>query len=142
LRSRFPLRRGQVQPCKGRVKKALGRFLVSASAATSAAATSPAITATATAASTAAGTSASAAATTTGPAALWSGSSFVHIYGPAFHFLAVQAGNPSLGLGLGGHFHKSESSGFAAELISYDIDRTDLAESLESLTQIIFCCVV
>jgi hypothetical protein len=112
-------------------------FLVSSSATAAAAS---AITAAATAASaTAAGTSTSTASTAaSGPAAFRSGTSFVHIYRPTFHFLTVQSCDCSVGFAFGWHFDKSESSGFAAELVFDEVYGTDLAESLKSLTYVFF----
>jgi hypothetical protein len=81
--------------------------------------------------------------TSTAPAltAVSFGASFIDIYSASHQVLAIHFFDSLLRLLLGGYFHESETSGFTAESILYNVDRFDLAKNFKSLTQVIFGCL-
>jgi hypothetical protein len=61
----------------------------------------------------------------------------VDVDGFAFNILAVHSCDSRCRFFFRGHFHKSKTSGFAAEFVRYDVGGCDLAKRLKSLPQII-----
>jgi hypothetical protein len=66
------------------------------------------------------------------------GSGLIHLDGSPFQISTVQAVYRGLGFGITGHFHKPESFGSPVVHVFDDLGGLDLAESPESLFQILF----
>ena len=84
-----------------------------------------------------AGSSASVAATASTASIISPGAGLIDIDGTTLEVLAVQAGDCSLGSGLGRHFNESESARITAEFIANHIGGCHLTEHRKRLLEIL-----